>query len=104
MTSRTDSRQQGMTDRTNQRADAYSEAWEHYDHHYWSSGSSFAAGMLLGAMVASIPRQHQVVYVSGSPYYYSNGVYYVQSGSQYQVVPAPTGAVVDQPPAQTTNV
>jgi hypothetical protein len=42
--------------------------------------------------------------VAGSPYYYANGVYFVQSGSQYVVVPAPVGATVQHPPAQVTNV
>jgi len=44
------------------------------------------------------------VIVAGSPYYYADGVYYVQAGSQYTVVPAPVGATVEHPPAQVTNV
>ena len=40
----------------------------------------------------------------GSPYYYADGVYYVQSGSRSTVVPAPVGATVEHPPAQVTNV
>jgi len=60
--------------------------------------------MLLGAAVASLPPTYETVVVAGSPYYYANGVYYTQSGSQYTVVPAPVGATVAHPPAQVTNV
>jgi len=79
----------------------------YWGHSYWGGndeGAAFLAGMILGAAVASLPARHETVIVAGSPYYYANGVYYVQSGSQYTVVPAPVGATVQHPPAQVTNV
>jgi len=60
--------------------------------------------MILGMAVASLPPRYETVVVAGSPYYYADGVYYTQSGSQYTVVPAPVGATVEHPPAQVTNV
>jgi len=117
---RTDSRQEGMSDRTEERnktarSVSYNrtEAWSHsVDHwggsYYWGhdhdEGWAFAAGMLLGMAVASLPARHETIIVAGSPYYYADGVYYVQSGSQYEVVPAPVGATVEHPPSQVTNV
>ena len=117
---RTESRQEGMSDRTDSRnktarSVSYNrtEAWNHtVDHwggsYYWGhdhdEGWAFAAGMLLGMAVASLPARHETIVVAGSPYYYADGVYYVQSGSQYTVVPAPVGATVEHPPAQVTNV
>jgi hypothetical protein len=55
-------------------------------------------------MVASVPRRHEVIVVSGATYYYSNGAYYQQVPSGYQVVPAPAGAVVEHAPQNVTNV
>ena len=121
---RTDSRQDGRSDRTdtrnqtarqvsNNRTNAWNNTVDHWGgssywgHSYWGSGdegAAFFAGMLLGAVIASLPPKTQTVVVAGSPYYYANGVYYVQSGSQYTVVPAPVGATVAHPPAQVTNV
>ena len=40
--------------------------------------------MLLGATLASLPPHYETVAVMGSPYYYADGVYYVQSGSQHR--------------------
>ncbi len=117
---RTDSRQEGMTDRTKQRnktaqyasynrAEAWEDSVDHWGgYNYWGHDDSdagwFAAGMLLGMAVTSLPPKHETVVVYGTPYYYVNGVYYVSSGTQYVVAPAPVGAVVEHPPAQVTNV
>jgi len=112
------SRQEGRTDRAGMRNDSAqqisenrTDAWKKTvnnwgGHYYWGGdeGAAFVAGMALGMAVASLPARHQTVVVAGSPYYYVNGVYYVQSGTQYVVVPAPVGAVVEHPPAQVTNV
>jgi hypothetical protein len=121
---RTDSRQEGRSDRADTRnltarqvSYGRTAAWAHSVDHwgggsYWGNsywghgneGAAFLAGMVLGAAVASLPARHQTIVVAGSSYYYANGVYYVQSGSQYTVVPAPVGATVQHPPAQVTNV
>jgi hypothetical protein len=60
--------------------------------------------MRLGAYALTRPRTYSTVVVYGSTYYYSGGVYYVQSGSGYTVVAAPTSAVVYSVPASTTVV
>ena len=55
----------------------------------------FAAALTVGAGVATLPREHEVVVVNGSPYYRSDNVYY----QRY-----PTGYVVAPPPAQTVYI
>jgi hypothetical protein len=55
-------------------------------------------------VVASLPPRREVIVVSGSTYYYADGVYYAQAPSGYEVVPAPVGAVVEHPPQNVTNV
>ena len=74
--------------------------------HGYGAGGAFMAGMILGAAVVALPRAYTTVYVSGAPYYYSNGVYYqnAPSGQGYTVVEAPAGAEVQQLPEQTINV
>jgi hypothetical protein len=75
---------------------------------YWHSNNAawaFFGGLMLGAAIASLPPRYETVYVSTTPYYYANGVYYttVPAGG-YQVVAAPEGATVVNPPDQVVNV
>ena len=65
----------------------------------------FAAGLLVGAAIASIPKQTTTVVYTGTTYHYYGGAYYqvVPSGG-YVVVPAPVGIVVAQPPPNCSVV
>ncbi len=108
-TDRTRSRQSGASTRSYNRTNAWSHSVNHWGGaHYWGGGfyggAAFVSGMLLGMAVASLPPHYETVYVTGSPYYYTNGVYNVKSGTEYTVVPAPVGVTVVHPPAQVTNV
>ncbi len=49
-------------------------AWGGY---YAGLATAGAAGLAMGATVASLPPQSTPIAVQGNPYYYSGGVYYV---------------------------
>jgi len=55
-------------------------------------------------LIATLPPRYETVVYTGTTYYYANGTYYVLSGSQYQVVPAPVGVVVVNPPVEVNVV
>ena len=87
-------------------------AWGGHGHYYYRGGGwhssgwfwgSFATGMALGAIVASLPPQYETVRVSDVSYYYYDGVYLRPCPSGYVVVqapaPAPVPVVVAAPPA-----
>ena len=63
-------------------------------------------GMMLGASMATLPRQYSTVIVEGTPYYYSNGAYLTQQPgtSGYTLVPPPPGAIVNYLPSHCTPV
>jgi hypothetical protein len=67
-------------------------------------GLALATGIVIGAAIASIPKQHTVVVVEKRTYYYSGGVYYIPSGTNYVVVPPPIGAIVVTLPPNSTIV
>jgi len=105
---RTEDRQDGLNERQDDRQDFYEDnhwgyGWGGHYHGYYGAGGLWA-GLFIGAAIASIPHQHEVVVVTGTTYYYSSGVYYVSSGSGYTVVEAPPGATVQELPEQTVNV
>jgi hypothetical protein len=80
----------------------------HYSYHggqWHNSGwfwGSFAAGLTIGAIVATLPPYYETVYVRGSPYYYYDGIYYRPYPTGYVVVPAPATTTVVRVPAATT--
>lgn len=76
------------------------------DHHYGHGGfwAGVGTAMVVGAVIASIPPTRTVVVVSGTSYYYAEGVYYVQGTSGYTVVGAPVGATVAVVPAGALTV
>lgn len=67
--------------------------WGHHDRyeyrggHYWLGGA-IVGGLVAGAILASLPERHDIVYVGGVQYWY-DGTYYYQS--------TPNGYVVVQP-------
>jgi hypothetical protein len=97
-------------------ADAF--AWGgggHGDHgHYYYRGGrwynngwfwgSFATGLAIGTIVATLPPYHETVYVRGYPYYYYDNVYYSPYPNGYVVVPAPAPVTVVTVPASNTVV
>ena len=58
----------------------------------------------MGMYFATRPRVSTTVVVTSGTYYYTGGVFYVSSGTGYNVVPAPPGAVVYAVPTHTTVV
>ena len=63
-------------------------------------------GMMLGAAVASTPKNSTTVVVQGTPYQYSDGVYYAPapSGSGYVVAQPPPGAKVTTLPSSAVTL
>ncbi len=51
-----------------------------------------------GFMTRSLPTPHQVIDIGGSRYFYHRGIYYRHVVSDYIVVTAPVGAVIDSLP------
>ncbi len=87
--------------------------WSHHHYYYggyygsyWGSAAAwmFFTGLTIGTLIATLPPRYETVVISGTTYYYANGTYYVLSGSQYRVVPAPVGVVVVNPPAEINVV
>ena len=89
-------------------ADALAWGGDHggHGHYYYRGGrwynngwfwGSFATGLAIGTMVATLPPYYETVYVGGYPYYYYDNVYYRPSTSGYIVVPQPTAAAVAAP-------
>jgi hypothetical protein len=72
--------------------------------YYTGLGVSAAAGLAMGATIASLPEQSVQVEAQGNPYYYANGVYYAPQGNSYAVVPPPKGAVIPSVPESSTTV
>lgn len=60
--------------------------------------AAFATGVVIGATINSLPPYYSTVYVSGSPYFYSDGVYFTSQGDTYVVVAPPLGAIVTNLP------
>jgi hypothetical protein len=84
-----------------------------HGHYYYRGGrwhdsgwfwGSFATGLALGAIVATLPPYHETVYVRGAPYYYYDGTYYRPYSTGYIVVPAPATTTVVTVPAATNVV
>lgn len=78
----------------------------HRDHYSYRDGNwhrsgwfwgSFFSGLAIGAVVASLPPYHEVIYVRGEPYYYYDGYYYRPAHNGYVVVAPPPATVVVQP-------
>lgn len=72
----------------------------------WFGLGLFATALTVGAVVATLPREHEVVVVNGYPYYVSDNVYYQSYPNGYYVVaPPPTQTVyVQAPPVVQTVV
>jgi hypothetical protein len=62
--------------------------------YYAGMATAGAAGLAIGATVASLPAQSTPIAVQGDPHYYSGGVYYAPQGNGYTAVPRPKGAVI----------
>ena len=87
---------------------------EHYSYrggHWYRNGwlwGGLATGLVIGAIVASLPPRHETVYVSGAPYYYYDGIYYKPCSSGYVVVPVPSArqdvVVVQNIPGERVTV
>ena len=100
-----------MSDRVESREDFYDDYWGgyHHDYHhdYWHNDDAWwalAAGMVIGASMATPPPRYETVYVGTSSYYYANGYYYTSGTSGYTMVAPPVGVTVQQPPTQVVNV
>jgi hypothetical protein len=74
------------------------------DHHHGGFWAGVGTAIVVGAVVRSIPPTRTVVVVSGTSYYYVEGVYYVQTTSGYTVVGAPIGATVGAVPPGALTV
>jgi hypothetical protein len=61
----------------------------HYYERGWFGFGVVAAALTLGAIVATLPEQRNVVVVNGYPYYSYDNVYYQQCPSGYVVVAPP---------------
>lgn len=75
--------------------------------HWYDNGwfwGWFASSLTIGTIVATLPPYYDTVYVSGSPYYWYDGIYYRRCPSGYVVVSAPAVAPVVAAPAVTTVV
>ncbi len=75
--------------------------------HWYRSGwfwGGFATALAIGTIVATLPPYYETVYVSGTPYYYYDSVYYRACPSGYIVDPAPATTTVVTAPATTTVV
>ena len=80
--------------------------WNNYNAGWggYYSGLGFGAGLAIGAAIAALPAAAYALTVAGSPYWYSNGVYYAQQGGSYVVAAPPIGAVVPAPPPSCYTV
>jgi hypothetical protein len=58
----------------------------HYAGGHWWLGSAIIAGLVVGSVIATLPPRHEVVYVSGNPYYYDGTYYYRRDDEGYVVV------------------
>jgi len=66
---------------------------------------ALAAGMVIGAAIASPPPRYETVYVGTTSYYYANGYYYTPApAGGYVMAAPPVGVTVQQPPTQVVNV
>lgn len=88
----------------------YEHVEDHYHHHWYGHYHYhndyylwFGFGVIIGASVASIPT-YTLVYVSGDPFYYAEGVYYIKQGSRYIVVPPPENVVVTELPKDCDRI
>jgi len=61
----------------------------HYYERGWFGFGTVAAALTLGAVVATLPREPEVVVVNRSPYYCCDNVYYQRCPSGYVVVQPP---------------
>ena len=101
-----------MSDRVESREDFYDDYWggyhHNYHHDYWHDNDAWvalAAGMVIGAAIASPPPRYETVYVGTTSYYYANGYYYTPApAGGYVMAAPPVGVVVQQPPTQVVNV
>jgi arylsulfatase A-like enzyme len=80
--------------------------WNNYNSHWggYYSGLGLGAGIAIGASIAALPLAAYSLSVAGSPYWYSNGVYYAPQGGTYVVTAPPVGAVVPTPPPACDTV
>ena len=75
---------------------AHHDRYEYHDGHYWVGGAIFAGALVAGAIIASLPPRHDIVYIGGARYYWDGQYYYQDTPSGYVVVqPTPT-VVIEQ--------
>lgn len=71
--------------------------WDYHRHHDRGGPVGFfGVGLVLGAILASLPQEHTTVVVAGTPYYYCNGVYYQTCPGGYMVVNPPVAVAQPQ--------
>lgn len=114
-TQRQDNRQGERTERQDNRQDFVED---NYNNGYWRGGGWYGGGyhvppgwgwvglttgLIIGAAVAQPPPYYDTIYVGGSDYIYSDGVFLEPSGSEYVVVAPPVGAVVNYLPQGCTT-
>ncbi len=74
-------------------------AYHRYTPYYWGPGF-----YPFGAIVPTVTATAIVVSVAEHQYHYASGIWYLPSGSQYQVVAAPVGAAVTTLPSGAAAV
>jgi len=67
----------------------YREGRYYRDAGWWGLGG-FVTGLAVGAYVASLPPQYEIIEINGVPYYYADGYYYQAGPGGYVVVTPPT--------------
>jgi hypothetical protein len=81
-------------------------SWDHFryreGHYYrhagwWDFGGAFVSGLAVGALVSSLPPDHETYIINGIPYYYYDGYYYQNGPDGYVVVDPPAGQPLPGP-------
>ncbi|MDD5711448.1 MAG: hypothetical protein PHY31_01675 [Smithellaceae bacterium] len=73
----------------------------HWSGGHWWLGNAIVAGLVVGAIVSSLPPRHEIVYAGNANYYYDGTYYYQATPTGYVVVAPPPPASVVVTPAPT---
>ncbi len=88
--------------RHHRRYHGHSRHYRCHDNNWWIGDTILAGGLVLGALINSLPPQHKVIYVRKVPYYYDGTYYYRPVEGGYVVVEDPTYVVPATPPVVIT--